>query len=301
MSIIERALAKFQGSRPSTSRAPRASGEQLVPRSPRPGGAARRSLSDVGRGEQYKPRETVTVDFGALRAAGILPPDERSSDALTHEIRRIKWPLLESAAARATPEAPPANLIMVTSSVAGEGKTFTSINLALSLAREEDSSVLLVDADVARRHTTRLFGLEERAGLTDALADATVDPHDLVVGTGITGFCVFPSGRRASGMPELFASQRMTDIVRALGARDPRQIILFDSSPLLATSEAQVLGRSVDQIVLVVRAESTTQPMVLEAISLLDKSKQIRCILNQSRMSRLMEYYYYPYGQQAQD
>ncbi len=158
--------------------------------------------------------------------------------------------------------------------------------------------MLLVDADVAKRHISEALSLQSRQGLTDALADTTIDPESLVLGTSVAGLSILPAGRRTSAAPELFASERMAEIVRLLGDADSRRIVLFDSSPLLLTNESQALTRLVDQIVLVVRAESTPQPVLLEAIGLLDRSKTIRCILNQARTSGMSEYYYgYGYHQ----
>jgi exopolysaccharide/PEP-CTERM locus tyrosine autokinase len=250
--------------------------------------------------ERRTPSETLQVDLEALRTAGIVPP-AAFADRLTEQFRRIKWPLLEAALGRGQAGAPAANAVMITSSLAGEGKTFCSFNLALSIAREKDLDVLLIDADVAKRHLTRLLGTDARPGLSDAAADAHVDPEQLVLGTGIPGLTFLPSGQRTPIASELFASRRMADVVAGLRCADPRRVVLFDCSPLLATNETQVLASLVDQIVLVVCAESTPQPVVLEAVSLLDRSKQIRCLLNQMRVSHLNEYYYYGYGYPANE
>lgn len=245
--------------------------------------------------ERRTPSESVQVDSEALRAAGVLPP-AAFAERITEQFRRIKWPLLEAALGRGSAGAPPANTVMVTSAVAGEGKTFISFNLSLSIARERDLDVLLVDADVAKRHVTKVLGADARAGLTDAAADPQLDIEQLILATGIPGLTFLPSGQRSPIASELFASRRMAELVERLGKADPQRIVLFDCSPLLATSETQVLASLVDQIVIVVSAESTQQPVVLEAVSLLDRGKQIRCLLNQTRISHLNEYYYYGYG-----
>ncbi len=291
MSIIERALEKQRGE----SEDPARQGQRMP-------GRARDPVVPVAlpAPERRTPSETVHVDLEAMRTAGIVPP-AAFADRLTEQFRRIKWPLLEAALGRGQAGAPAANAVMITSSVAGEGKTFCSFNLALSIAREKDLDVLLIDADVAKRHLTRLLGTDARPGLTDAAADAQVDPEQLVLGTGIPGLTFLPSGQRTPIASELFASRRMADVVAGLRRSDPQRVVLFDCSPLLATNETQVLASLVDQIVLVVCAESTPQPVVLEAVSLLDRSKQIRCLLNQTRVSHLNEYYYYGYGYPAND
>jgi protein-tyrosine kinase len=293
MSIIERALGKLQQ---ATPRAEAAS----LPAARQARHTATVEQSGAGAVRQRRaPSETIDVNFEMLRAGGVLAPEEHMH-AIIDQFRRVKWPLLQSAVAGNSPEAKAANLIMVTSSVAGEGKTFTSFNLAMSIAREADWSVVLVDADVAKRHASEVFGLLDRRGLNDAILDSTIDPESLVLGTSIQGLSVLPAGRKSSTAPELFASQRMVDIANTLAECDPRRIVLFDSSPLLATNESQVLSKLVGQIVLVVRAESTPQPMVVEAVSLLEKTEKVRCILNQVRASRMTEYYY-EYGYYPQD
>jgi protein-tyrosine kinase len=307
MSIVERALRRLQNSgqgRPPGSAVPR---EPRPPLRGSPGAAPVASEAAVPVTPAVAvapaipvartaptPAESLPVSLEELRTAGVLPLPEHA-DVLADQFRRVKWPILQSVTAKHAEGGVACNAVMVTSSVSGEGKTFTSLNLAMSIAAEKDYSVLLVDADVAKRHATRAFGAGDRAGLTDLLGDMR-DPESLVLGTGIRGLTFLPSGRRQELAPELFASNRMLDVVRALSAADRRRIVLFDTSPLLATNESQVLAKVIDQVVLVVRAESTTQPMVLEAVSLLDRSKEIRCILNQAHASELAEYYYYGYG-----
>lgn len=292
MSIVERALRRLQ----SSGQAPRPPGGAVL-REPKPlrgppAAAPLVSAAPVAAATAAPaPRESLPATIESLRVAGVLPRPEHA-EVLADQFRRIKWPILESVTTRRDADGNAANVVMVTSSVSGEGKTFSSLNLALSIAAEKDCSVLLVDADVAKRHITRAFGATDRAGLTDLLIDATHEPEELVLGTGVPGLTFLPAGKREELAPELFASQRMLDVIRVLRGADARRIVLFDTSPLLATNESQVLAKAVDQVVLVVRAELTTQPMVLEAVSLLDRSKEIRCILNQAHTNDLAEYYY---------
>jgi len=112
-----------------------------------------------------------------------------------------------------------------------------------------------------------------------------------VLATGISGLSFLPAGRRTSVAPELFGSTRMAQVVSQLGKTNRQRIVLFDSSPLLATDESSLLARLAGQVVLVVRAEATQQSVVLEAISMLDKAK-LRCVLNQAQVSGLLEHYY---------
>jgi exopolysaccharide/PEP-CTERM locus tyrosine autokinase len=289
MSIIEKMLAKGQTEQ---SRAGNAVPEgRALQRGPGSRGAG---SSAHPASQHHTPRESFALDFEKLRAEGMMPSEELA-DATQHQFRRIKWPLLEYAASNSAsdPRTTPANLILVTSSIPNEGKTFTSLNLAFSIARERDYSVLLIDADSAKRHITKLLGLAERRGLSDLIDDdGNLDPEDAVLGTGVPGLTVLPAGGRSDSAPELFASERMSRVAAQLGANDSRRILLFDAAPLLVTSEPQVLSRIVDQIVLVVRAEFTTQPTVLDAMKLLDPTKQVRCVLNLAPLSNWAEYYY---------
>jgi exopolysaccharide/PEP-CTERM locus tyrosine autokinase len=296
MSIIERALHKVQG----TSPAPAEAATAATARSRAAAKTRESAAPSVEVTHEARPaRESIRVDSAALRESGVLPP-QGMDERLTEQFRRVKRPILDLAMGQDASIAEAANVVLVTSSLAGEGKTFTTFNLALSVAREKDVSVLLVDADVAKRHVTQAMGLQERSGLTDVLADASLSAEDLVLDTSISGLSVLPAGQRTSAAPELFASNRMTETVRALKNADPRRVILFDSSPLLVTNESHILARLVDQVVFVVRAESTAQPIVMEAIGTLDKNKPIRCILNQARTSGMTEYYY-GYGYQSND
>ena len=292
MSLIERALEKQRREADDSARP----GHRRPPRTREPG---------VGAAAPQRERwvtsgKTLPIDIDRLRAAGAVPP-VALSDWATEEFRRIKWPLLETITAPDAGAGPVPNTVLVTSAIAGEGKSFVSFNLALSVSRERDLDVLLVDADVAKRHLTSLLGADACPGLTDAAADAQLDPLQLVLATDVPGLYFLPSGQRTSLASELFASRRMTDLVTALRQAASDSIVVFDSSPLLATTETQVLASLVDQIVLVVRAESTPQPLVLEAVRDLPAEKQIRCVLNQARVSHLNEYYYgygYPNEQQ---
>ncbi len=292
MSIIEKALDKQRGSQQPGDDGTRLSQwpnrrEQIA------------SPLESSRPRTF-PRESIDVSIDSLRAAGVMPPED-ATDRFREQFRRIKWPVLGSVTERIGPHGGvPANLIMLTSSVAGEGKTFVSFNLAESIAHEQDFSVLLVDADVAKRHLTRVLKTEERPGLTDALTNANLDAEDFILGTCTPGLLFLPAGRSITMAPELFASQRMADIITGLSGADRHRVILFDSSPLLATNESQLLAKLVDQVVLVVRAAATPQPVVLEAIGLLDRSKQIRCVLNQLGTGGPAEYYY-GYGYPSND
>jgi exopolysaccharide/PEP-CTERM locus tyrosine autokinase len=185
---------------------------------------------------------------------------------------------------------------MVASAVPGEGKTFTSVNLAMSLAAERDLSVLLVDADVAKPHISSVLGLGKEPGLLDCIQNESLDVESLIVETDVERLSVLPAGPVTEAATELLASARMADIVRALGRADPNRIVVFDSPPLLLTSESRVLSTIVGQIVLVVTAGETPQQAVLGALSHIGEGKTIGLVLNQSVGDTGAQYQYPGYG-----
>jgi len=235
------------------------------------------------------PAKHMTLDLARVRAAGYLP-EENVARRFADYYRYIKRPLIEKALAAGA--APEMRLILVTSSVAGDGKTFTSINLALSMARERDISVLLIDADVPRSNVSRIFGLEAEKGLTDALLDETVDPESWVIRTDIQGLELMPAGTSVENATELLASARMTAVAARLVTRNPRRVVLFDSSPLLGSSEAHALLKVPGQVIVVVRAGMTPARALKEAVGQVERGKLQGLILNQAPRPLGAGYYY---------
>jgi protein-tyrosine kinase len=227
----------------------------------------------------------IIVNRDAVRAAGYLP-DADQDRQFADEYRQIKRPLLAAAFAHESlASVPPHNprLIMMASALPGDGKTFTSINLALSLSRERDTSVVLVDADVAKPHVSRIFGVDRELGLLDALVDESLDIETLVIPTDVRGLAILPAGMVREGATELLSSSRMTELVTRLIMRNPRRIALFDTSPLLVSSESRALAGVVGQILLIVRAGKTPRQAVKEALTGLVSEKSIGLVLNQGR------------------
>ncbi len=235
-------------------------------------------------------RRVISADHERWRAAGYLP-EKDAEQRVAEQLRRIKRPLIERAIA-GTGEG---RLIMVSSALPGDGKTFTSINLALSMARERDISVLLVDGDTARARISEVLELRHEPGLLDALADESMDVESLVVRTDVHGLEVLPAGRFTEGSTELIASVRMAQIAVRLTAQNPRRLVLIDSGPLLVSSDARALMRTPGQIVLVVRAGVTPRRALLDALAQIDKPKLRGLIVNQVRETSGEEYYGYPY------
>lgn len=281
MSLVERALKKMQAAKPANPRAV-AAGSQ---------GETFGKVVVAADIPEAVPRRVVAINQTALRAAGLLPPEHQGRQ-IAQQYRQIKRPIIANALGRGVAPLPDGHLIMMASAMPGEGKTFTSINLAFSMALEKDISVLLVDADVPKPHISRLFGLEDEPGLLDLLQDPKRDIESLILPTDVPGLSVLPAGQPSEHATELLASDRMHEIVAAIGSHDSRRIVLFDSPPLLLTTESQVLVQWVGQVVVVVRAEITSQSIVLDALSYLQEGKSIALVLNQSVAAASTGYYY---------
>jgi receptor protein-tyrosine kinase len=238
-----------------------------------------------------------TVNLARLKQAGALTPDAGRSK-IAEEYRLIKRPLLVNAFGHGnTPPIPNGNLIMVTSSVPGEGKSFTAINLAISMATELESTVLLIDADVTKSSVVRYLGLEADRGLLDVLRDPSIQLADVMIKTDIAKLTVLPSGRSFSHATELLASSAMKEFVKDISSRYRDRIIIFDCPPLLATSEASVLATYMGQIVFVVEAERTPQEAVKDALSHLTDCEHVGLVLNKApTRTGGGDYYGYGYG-----
>ena len=242
----------------------------------------------------------VTLDLERLRDAGLVDPKSSKSNRTTEEFRRIKRPLLMHIRGEGATVVDNANLIMVTSALPGEGKTFTSINLAMSIAMEMDKTVLLIDADVAKPDVTGRLGVEAEKGLIDVLQDDGLTLPEVLLRTDIPTLTLLPSGSRHVHSTELLASERMRQLMLELANRYPDRIIIIDSPPLLLTSEARVLAGLVGQIVLVTEESRTPQHAVKEAVDLLDENEIVGIVMNKGTHRKDSEGYggygYYPYG-----
>jgi len=270
--------------------------EKLQARSPRPAGSSPARLATVEvRPHGYKGRRIV-LDPWQLKLNGLLAVDDEER-RLAEQYRTIKRPLLKNADP-SVDTLMRGNLIMIASALPGEGKTFTCVNLCLSIARERDWTVVLVDGDCAKPHLTRLFGAEGEAGLIDLLRDPALSFDELVMPTDVPGLSLLPAGSRDPRASELLASRRMDELCAALSAADRNPIVVIDSSPLLMTTEAAALAAHVGQIAVVVRANETPRDAVLAALQKLDRAKAIACILNRNaEAAESPGYGYYGYGE----
>lgn len=246
------------------------SGEPLSPRARRPAAT---------------PSAKVTIDLQALEASGCLVPG-RTRTVLAEEFRHLKRPLLASVRGAGSPAERRA-LIMVTSAMSGEGKTFCAINLAMSMAAEIDTSVLLVDADVVQPDLLQRLGVEPTRGLLDVLTDPDLEAADVVLATNVPKLSILPAGTPNPMSAELLASDAMERLLASLVQDDVDRVVIFDAPPLLLTSEAQVLASRVGQVVVVVEAGRTSRESVAHAFARLEQCPVVLPLLNKARRSAL--------------
>lgn len=285
MSLVEQAIARLRnqanaaktGTVPASASVPPTASvpPPIVDHAPDPAKAAKRMM----------------LDTRTLRASGYLP-EEGQDRQFAEQYRRIKRPLIDKALSGTTTVGEP-RVIMITSALPGDGKSFTSINLAMSMALERDISVLMVDCDVAKRHISEIVGMRAQAGLLDALVDESVDIESLVAPTNLHGLSILPAGTHVEDTAELLSSNRMRQIITSLCSRVPRRILVLDSPPLLITNEGRALVKIAGQIVLVVRAGHTPRQAVQDAIGLFDEQQAGGFILNQVPASQKEGYYGY--------
>lgn len=239
------------------------------------------------------------IDLAALAGRGFYAPGDRSS-RLALELRAIKRKILRRTGLRgaqgdariARKGGRQRNLVLVTSTRPGEGKTFFAINLALSLAFEEEIEVLLVDADTPRPKIRAHFGLPPGPGLTNRIADPGLSLDALSARARQTGLSVLGEGTPAGRTAELFASAEAQRVFTEMSMRKPGRIVIIDAPPILATAEAILLARHVDEAVFVVEADATPQAAVETALDeLLDANPNVSLVLNRCLIGPGAAYY----------
>ena len=315
MSIIEKAASRIDLKRnaPAAARTPEpaaidaieaaAAAAPIAPApdvsahaAPAPGEPAPAAEQAAPRPAQKFSTRRVELDLNRMRDMGMVTA-AGGRTRLLEDFRVIKRPLLQRAFAERKDSDKPGNLIMVTSSLPGEGKTYCAINLAMSIAMELDHTVLLVDADVARPSVLRSLGLPAHRGLMDILLDDKVDMADVMLRTNVDTLTILPAGTSTPRATELLASSSMTALVDEIANRYRDRIVIFDSPPLLLTSESRVLASHMGQIVLVVEAQTTTQHAVKEALRQLEGNQNVNLIYNKTReFPGIEETYDYHYG-----
>ena len=311
MSLIEQAAKRLEQLRQAGVELP----EDRIPEFPPPSSArdsaaaqrrrqaTRRDANSFGDFSQGTPSgpapsagKQVELDLDAIAASGLLVPSQTRT-LMASEFRVIKRPLIANAMNRGASPINNGNLIMVTSALPGEGKSFTAINLAISIAMELDNTVMLVDADVARPTVLSMLGLPPAEGLLDVVTANSLDISGVLLRTNIEKLSILPSGTQHPRATELLASETMIRLLDDMAQRYPDRIIIFDSPPLLSTTEARTLATHMGQIVVVVQAGETAQAAVMEAITTIRDCPLKLMVLNQATQPATERYGYgYAYG-----
>ena len=232
------------------------------------------------------------INLERLQQLGMVTHDGGRS-SVAEDFRIIKRPLLRAARASGTAAIEHGNLIVVTSALPGEGKTYCAVNLAISIAMEMDITVLLVDADVARPSVLKVLGLPAAPGLMDILQDDSLLLSDVILRTNVATLSILPAGHSTKHATELLASQAMSALLADIASRYADRIVIFDSPPLLMTTEAPVLAGQMGQVVVVVEAETTTQNAVKEALRQIESCRHVNLIYNKTKAYPGSDYYGY--------
>lgn len=232
----------------------------------------------------------VEIDLERLSKMGYVTPQAPSSRR-AEEFRMVKRPLLTNARGNSAAPVVHANRVMVTSALPGEGKTFVSINLALSIAMERDTTVLLIDADATRPAVLERLGLPPARGLLDVLSDPAVDVQTVLLRTNVEQLSILPAGTLQGNATELLASKSMNALINHLAKRFPNRILVFDAPPLLGSTESRVLAAHMGQIVLVIEADRTPQRSVVDALVTLESCPVVMTLLNKASSSEAGSYY----------
>lgn len=299
-SLIEKAAQRLEQLRNAGADVPsmQAPPSSFPSRQPGPPGGSRHDSQPGVPGAHATSRQ-VQLDLDALAARGIITPQSQRTPT-ADQFRVIKRPLLANATGKGAVPVRNGNRIMVTSALPGEGKTFSAINLAISIAMELDHTVLLVDADVSRPSVMKTLGLPSGPGLMDLLVGEQTDMPQALLRTNIEKLSLLPSGTPHARATELLASDAMSALVEEMGRRYPERIIIFDSPPLLMTTESRVLATHMGQILIVVQAGHTQRSQVRQALEAIEACPIKLMVLNQVRKDDESAYGYgYGYGQDA--
>ncbi|MDN5870535.1 MAG: XrtA-associated tyrosine autokinase [Nitrococcus sp.] len=292
MNTIEKALQKSERNLWFARAQPAAHGSLEGEPQAQPGKVAPALASPMMR----EGSDVHVLDVERMKAQGLLTPEDTRSP-LAEEFRMIKRPIVNNAFGTRSDFVRSGNLVMVTSALPREGKSFCTINLALSITHEVDRTVLLVDADVARPAIPSYLGIQADIGLLDALDDGGIDLADVIIRTSIPNLSIVTAGTNRRRSTELLASEAMARLTTEMAQRYPDRIVLFDSPPLLATSEASALAAHMGQIIFVVEAERVPQDAVRRALEQLRSCDVVLTLLNKARHVPGIDYGYgYGYG-----
>lgn len=282
MSIIEKALAKQQNKNAEPAKTEEAEAQ------------ATNKTANIAT------KDALIIDKVSLEERGYLI-DNGTRKSIKDEFRQIKRKLLNNAFGSGAKTLQHSNLIMVSSAKPNEGKTFVAINLALSIALEQDKTVLLVDADVLRPSVNRELGLEEYSGLIEYLLGKAEHVSDIIYNTDIDKLKLIPAGKPHHLSNELLASEKMAALANELANRYPDRIVIFDCPPLIGVTETLVLANLMGQAVIVVEESKSSIADIKSATEHLNEDLALGLVLNKAIRSHKDLYGYYGYGYGTKD
>lgn len=294
MSIIEKALDKIVKENRSRTKSSRTEGIQ-EPSYPHENIWDDREKQSEKEGE-YKDTthisKKVSIDFNKLNENGFITPNSRNH-SLFEQLRHIKMQLIQGTFAQGKIDNRLSNIFLTTSAVAGEGKTYASLNLALSIAYEFNYTVLYIDADPFKLKSSKILGVDNQPGLVDYLSKKDTNLADYILSTNIQKFKVIPAGKQDAMTTELFSSKKMEEFINQLSKRYNDRLIIIDAPPLLEDTSAAALTLFINRILFVVEAEKTPVHIIKNALRLIKADKSVSIILNKSNQKYNTGYSYY--------
>ena len=250
--------------------------------------------------ERIRADNELILDWQRLRERGFVA-EESASAEISQQFRRIKRPLLRQIF-EAYPVGPTSmgRVILVASALGGDGKSFTSLNLALAMAIEPELQVVLVDGDAPKQGLTDAFELSDAPGLLDAAADRSIDPASVLYQTDQDGLFFLPAGNRRSNSPEVLGSSRCETFLKKMVSDSGPCVVVIDTPPVLLANEARALSSAADHSLFVVRAGETNTKALESALESFGVKENLFMLLNQSTSMHTEDRRYeYGYGYSA--
>ncbi len=250
-------------------------------------------LEDIGTKHTFS---NAGIEFDVASASPYLVSINNQNSAYVENYRKIRTSIISKTRGNS------GTTIMVTSSLMGEGKTITAVNLAVVMARGVDHTVLLVDADLRRPAIHKYLGINVDKGLSDYLDDESIDISDILIKTGIGKLVFLPAGSPKENPSELLTSMRMQNLVKDLKRHYNDRYIIFDTGPLLLSAEASTLGSWMDGIIFVLQEGRVPQKTAIQGFELIKKCNLFGIVMNNVNEyslagTRLGSYdYAYSYG-----
>ncbi|MGY0638473.1 MAG: XrtA-associated tyrosine autokinase [Paraglaciecola chathamensis] len=224
----------------------------------------------------------IEIDLFKMEEKGFVSTSAKRR-LINEEYRAIKRKIIDNAFGPLSKSLNNSNIIMVTSSRPGEGKTFTAVNLALSIALEQDKTVLLVDADVLRPNVMRTLELQYQQGLMEYLLGEKSDIAQVMCQTNVPNLRIIPAGKSHHLSTELLASEKMYDVVQEFANRYPDRIVIVDTPPLLGINETAILANLAGQAIVVAEEQATKISDIQEAVSHLNPEMAIGFVVNKGQ------------------